>query len=180
MAPGGTTSSAASEGVNPAQSGGLTTSPQAAETSSHYNGENSISQPAGQSGMAASQTGGMGKSHVAYGGAAMSVPENADAGQYLKMAAKAIKQHNKMMADDALSHAETRMLTRAVPAAAGTQPDASPAVTAIEHARQALSSGDYAAAAADTKMAMHAHHGMMGAGGMQPVGGADAMGGPTQ
>jgi hypothetical protein len=166
--------------VNPAQSGGLAASPQAAATAPHYNGENSVSPPAGVSAMGSSQTGALGKSHMAYGSGAMSVPENADAGQYLKMASKDIKQHNKMLADDALSHAETRMLTRAVPTAASMQPDESPVITAIDHARQALSAGDYATAATDTKMAMHAHHGMMGASGMGPMGGTDAMGGPTQ
>lgn len=174
-------SSAASEGVNPGQSGGVTTSPKAAETSPHYNGSNSISPPAGQAnagsgGMAASQVG-VGKSHMAYGAA---MPADADAGQYLKIASKAIKQHNKMMADDALSHAETRMLDRAVPASAGAQPDASPAVAAIEHAREALSSGDYRTAADDTKMAMHERHGMMGGSAMSPMGDAGAMSGPAQ
>jgi hypothetical protein len=107
---------------------------------------------------------------------AMSLPENADARTYLKIAADAIRQHQKAMADDALSHAETRLLTRAVPASAGAEPDQSPAIDAIEHARSALASGDYRLAAADTKMAMHAHHGMMNG----SMGGAGDMSGPAE
>ncbi len=90
------------------------------------------------------------------------MPANADTKTYLKMASEAIRHHDKARADDALSHAETRILTRAVPASTGPVADESPAITAIEHARQALAAGDYATAASDTKMAMHAHHGMMG------------------
>jgi len=90
------------------------------------------------------------------------MPQNADVRTYLQIASDAIRHHDKMTADDALSHAETRLLTRAVPASSGPTADDSPAVTAIEHARQAVSSGDYATAASDTKMAMHIHHGMMG------------------
>ncbi len=180
MAPSsGAASAAASEGVSPAQSGGVTTSPQAAQTAPHYNGANSISPPADQanSGSGAS---GMTKTRMAYNDGAMAMPADADAGQYLKIASKAIKQHNKMMADDALSHAETRMLDRSVPASTGAQPDDSPAVTAIEHARAALSSGDYQTAAQDTHMAMHAHHGMMGGAGMSPMGDTGAASGPAQ
>jgi hypothetical protein len=90
------------------------------------------------------------------------MPQNADVRTYLHIAADAIRHHDKATADDALSHAETRLLTRAVPASSGPAADDSPAVTAIEHARQALAAGDYPTAGADTKMAMHAHHGMMG------------------
>jgi len=131
-------------------------------------------------------------SHTAmgYGGSA-ALPENADTNTYLRIASKAIKQHDKMLADDALSHAETRMLTRAVPASEGATADDSPGITAIEHARQALTSGDYQTAASDTRMAMHDHHGMMGAEGMNgagmsggsdmsPMSGTGASGGPAQ
>lgn len=178
-------SSAASEGVNPAQSGGVTTSATAAQTSPHYNGANSVSPPAGKA-----NAGGTGNeatassqprigTHMAYSAGA-AVPADADAGQYLKIASKAIKQHNKMVADDALSHAETRMLDRAVPTSAGAQPDGSPAVAAIEHAREALASGDYRTAGQDTRMAMHEHHGMMDSSGMSPLGDAGASSGPAQ
>jgi len=167
--------------------GGLTGESSATTaTTPHYNGQNEVSPPAGQAtaegaaggtagngsmGMnsssggtkTASSVGATGYSHSArsYGGA-MSLPENATPGAYLKIASKAIKQHDKMLADEALSHAETRMLTRAVPASSGAAVDDSPGVTAIEHAREALASGDYDTAASDTRMAMHDRHGMMG------------------
>jgi hypothetical protein len=80
------------------------------------------------------------------------------------------------MADDALSHAETRMLTRAVPASAVAEPDDAPTISAIEHARSALASGDYQLAAADTRMAMHSHHGMMNG----AMGGSGDMSGPAE
>jgi hypothetical protein len=189
--------------------GGLTSgAPSTAANSAHYNGQNSISPAAGQASSEGNSggdtTNGMSGTkplptqHVASAptysagssDSAMSLPENADPSAYLKIASKAIKQHDKMLADDALSDAETRMLTRAVPASEGATADDSPGVTAIEHARQALASGDYQTAASDTRMAMHAHHGMMGAEGMNgsgmgggsdmPMAGAGASGGPTQ
>jgi len=129
------------------------------------------------SGMSASSGMSQPKMHTAMGyGHSMMLPADADAKTYLHIAATAIKHHDKALAEEALSHAETRLLTRAVPAAAAASPDDSTAVTAIEHAREALMSGDYSTAASDTRMAMHAHHGM----GMSPMGGSDAMGGPSQ
>jgi hypothetical protein len=110
----------------------------------------------------------------------MAMPTDGDARTYLHIASDAIKQHNKMRADDALSRAETRMLDRAVPASSGPVADDSPVVTSIERARQALASGDYSTAASDTKMAMHAHHGMIDNDVMSPMSGSGAMGGPTQ
>ncbi len=183
MAPMSNGTASSSQGaINPAQSGGLTSSPKAAETSPHYNGQNSVSPPAGQASAMTNTSGstGMDKTRMAYSPVAMSMPENGGVSDYLKIASKAIRQHNKAVADDALSHAETRMLDRAVPASAGAQPDDSPAITAIEHARQALSSGDYQTAASDTKMAMHERHGMMGERAMGQMDGSNAMGGPTQ
>jgi hypothetical protein len=160
-----------------------------AASAPHYNGQNSVSPPAGQAnamgsssgtmgaestGMKPSSSGQMAATHVdsamahtaMSGGGYMALPENAEPGTYLRIASKAIGQHNKMLADDALSHAETRMLDRAVPASSGATADDSPGVTAIEHARQALASGDYNTAASDTRMAMHNRHGMMGGAGM--------------
>jgi len=188
--------------------GGLTAgSSSTAATAPHYTGQNTVSQPTGQAGapdnaagtnaspegtMASSQPASAGMTHTASRAeGSMKLPEDADSGTYLKIASKAIKQHDKMLADDALSHAETRMLTRAVPAASGATVDDSPGVTAIENARQALRSGDYQAASADTRMAMHDRHGMgggMNGSGMSgdtengPMGasGAGAMGGPAQ
>lgn len=90
----------------------------------------------------------------------MMMPENASADRYLHIASDAIKHHNKNVADDALSHAETRLLTRAVPASGGMT-DQSPRVGAIESARHALASSDYQTAADDIRQAMHGHMGGM-------------------
>ncbi len=95
--------------------------------------------------------------HHAYAGGTL--PENASADRYLHIASDAIKHHNKGIADDALSHAETRLLTRAVPASSDMTDD-SPRISAIEHARHALASGDFQTAADDTRQAVHGH--MMG------------------
>lgn len=95
--------------------------------------------------------------HHAYAGGTL--PENASADRYLHIASDAIKHHNKGVADDALSHAETRLLTRAVPASSDMTDD-SPRISAIENARHALASGDFQTAADDTRQAMHGH--MMG------------------
>jgi hypothetical protein len=157
-----------------------------------YSGQNSIktitttSAPdasSAQAGMSNSSSGQMGSGTMAAAKPApmhtamtyyrpTALPVNADVRTYLKIAADAIKNHQKAMADDALSHAETRILTRAVPASAGAAPDDSPAISAIEHARSALASGDYQQAASDTRMAIHDRHGMMG--------GMGAMGGPAE
>jgi len=98
--------------------------------------------------------------HHGYG--SYSVPDNASADRYLHIASDAIKHHNKSEADDALSHAETRLLTRAVPASSNMTPDDSPRIGAIENARKALSTGDFQTAADDTRQAMHGHMGGMG------------------
>jgi hypothetical protein len=90
------------------------------------------------------------------------MPADADAHTYLKIAAMAIKHHDKATADEALNRAETRMLTRSVPAS-GSMADDSPGVTAVENARQAVDAGNYHEAMMDTNMAMH-HHMMGGAG----------------
>jgi hypothetical protein len=96
----------------------------------------------------------------------MTVPADADARTYLHIASDAIRHNNKMVADDALSHAETRLLTRSVPQSASIPVDDSDSVTAIEHARQAVASGDMAVAMTDTREAMHTMHGGMMAGQM--------------
>jgi hypothetical protein len=90
------------------------------------------------------------------------MPDDASAMRYLHIAKFAIRHNDKARADDALSRAETRLLTRAVPQSATIPTDDSPAVTGIEQARQALRSGDWHEASADIDMAMHnMHHGMM-------------------
>ncbi len=72
----------------------------------------------------------------------MAMPADGSPGTYLHIAKMAILHHDKATADDALSHAETRLLSRAVPADEASATDDSPAITSIEHARMALSSGN--------------------------------------
>jgi hypothetical protein len=88
---------------------------------------------------------------------------NGSTKMYLHMAQEAIRQHNRTQADEALSHAETRMLTRAVPQSTAATADSSPGVTAIENARAAVRKGNWAEAAQDTQMAMQ-HHANEGTG----------------
>ena len=92
-----------------------------------------------------------------------SLPASANARAYLQIAKMAIRNHQMARADDALSHAETRLLTRSVPSSTGSLADDSPAVTSIEHARSALSAGNYTEASSDTGMAMQQAHGDIGA-----------------
>jgi hypothetical protein len=91
----------------------------------------------------------------------MTMPEDADARTYLHIASDAIRHNNKVVADDALSHAETRLLTREVPQSSTIPVDDSDSVTAIEHARQAVASGDMSVAMTDTRDALHTMHGGM-------------------
>jgi hypothetical protein len=100
----------------------------------------------------------------------MTMPEDADARTYLHIATDAIRHNNKAVADDALSHAETRLLTRSVPQSSTIPVDESQSVTAIEHARQAVASGDMTVAMTDTRDAMHTMHGGMMAGQMDAPG----------
>jgi len=113
----------------------------------------------GSSGMSSMNTG-MTQTHHVWSG---TMPQDADAHTYLKIASMAIKNHDKATADEALSRAETRMLTRSVPAS-GSMMDDSAGVKAVENARQAVDAGNYHEAMMDTDMAMH-HH-MMGGSGM--------------
>ncbi|MDE2239357.1 MAG: hypothetical protein KGJ73_05435 [Rhodospirillales bacterium] len=82
------------------------------------------------------------------------MPENAGPRVYLHMAEHAIAHHDKMRAESALSHAETRMLTRSVDANSASSLDQSPGVMAVQRARHAVETGDYATAAQETHMAM--------------------------
>jgi len=125
-----------------------------------YNGQNAVTNGQSQStqtGMmgqkaSASGEGVSGSHHWAYG----AMPENGDARTYLRIARMDIQHHNRSGADEALSRAETRVLTRSVPAS-GSMTDDSPMITAIENARQAVNAGNYHEAAMDTDMAMHHH-----------------------
>ncbi len=89
----------------------------------------------------------------------MMLPEDASARTYLHIASMAIRHHDRGVADDALSHAETRLLDRAVPQG-DIAADDSPSVQSIESARKALQAGDYHAASMDTRQAATAVSGM--------------------
>lgn len=82
------------------------------------------------------------------------LPEDASGRTYLQIAGAAIHGRDKVKADDALSHAETLVLTRAVPQSAGIPVDHSSRVEIIEQARAALASGDFSQAAHLTHQAM--------------------------
>jgi hypothetical protein len=82
------------------------------------------------------------------------------ANQYLWQARTAIQQHRGAKADTLLSHAETIILTRAVPQTTGPARDNSDRVTAIENARTAVKQRNWSAAAQYTDSAIH-HHAMM-------------------
>jgi hypothetical protein len=81
-----------------------------------------------------------------------SLPQNASASTYLHIASAAIGHHNTALAEDALSHAETRLLNRAVPQGQVAADD-TPAIQSIESARQALHTGNFSQASADARQA---------------------------
>lgn len=118
--------------------------------------------PAPQS-PASTTSGSMGMTHPMHHNMSMSgMPANGSAGTYLHIAKTAMRNHNKAMAEEALSRAETRLLTRAVPQSSTIPTDDSPAVKAIENARAALRSGDMQQASTDIDTAMRQmHHGAM-------------------
>ena len=120
-------------------------------------------QPATHQSASAATPEGEGKHHMRHphhmGGP---LPAEASAAAYLHVARDALRHNDKARADDALSHAETRILTRAVPQSASIPTDDSPAISSIEHARQALAAGNLSEASSDTEAAMHEiHHGPM-------------------
>ena len=81
------------------------------------------------------------------------MPANAGANTYLHIAKTSIMHHNKMMAEESLSRAETVMLNRSVPQG-DVGPDSSPGVSAVESARKAVMDGDMKTAMTQTDMAM--------------------------
>jgi hypothetical protein len=90
------------------------------------------------------------------------MPANGSADTYMHIAQTAVRNHNKAQAEEALSRAETRLLTRAVPQSSTIPTDDAPAVKAIENARAALRSGDMQQASTDIDTAMRQmHHGAM-------------------
>lgn len=88
-----------------------------------------------------------------------SLPQDASASTYLHIANAAIGHHNKALADDALSHAETRLLDRSVPQGR-VAADNSPAIQSIESARQALKAGNFSQASTDAHQAASASNSM--------------------
>jgi hypothetical protein len=116
---------------------------------------------------------------------AMSMPTNAGAGTYLHIANRAVMHGNAPTAEEALSRAETVLLSRTVPQG-GAMPDSSPAVSSIIDARKQVASGEMSAASASIKAAMQqagSDEGMAPMGGMSSnatdMGSAPAMA-PTQ
>jgi hypothetical protein len=97
-----------------------------------------------------------------------SMPANGSVDTYMNIAQTAVRNHNKAQADEALSRAETRLLTRSVPQSSTIPADDSPAVTAIEHARDAIRSGNMQQASTDIDTAMQQMH----QGSMNGMGGA--------
>jgi hypothetical protein len=91
--------------------------------------------------------------HHSYSQATM--PTDGTPASYLHIAKAAIHAHNKMRADDALSNAETILLTRAVPQGDVNPVDHSPAIDSIEGARKAVQADDMTTASSDIDMAMH-------------------------
>ncbi len=89
------------------------------------------------------------------------MPANAGPRVYLHIAKSALDHHDFTRADEALSHAETRLLTRSVVQSSTAPTDHSPAVTAIENARHAAQAHNQMAALSATDEAMQAvrmHH----------------------
>ncbi|HQT68141.1 MAG TPA: hypothetical protein PLC74_11130 [Acetobacteraceae bacterium] len=112
-------------------------------------------------------------------GGMMGMPAEGSATEYLKIAKTAIMQKKKMIAEEALGHAETRILTRSVPAGMGIEPDNSPMIQKIQMARQSLMANDMNGAMAGTDAALRMdmmHHDKMGGPMGGPAGGP--MGGP--
>lgn len=146
------------------QMGDNTMAPNTAGTSSNNAGMNGGSPMNSNSpmGNGANAMNNSSSSHHAMQHGDHALPQNASASTYLRFARDALRHHQRGRADDALSHAETLMLTRAVPQSAASEADSSPGITAIENARQALRSGNYQQASVDTERAMRHSGGGMG------------------
>lgn len=83
----------------------------------------------------------------------------ANAAMYLHMAQGAVSKGNKSAALEDLSRAETRMLSRSVPASEAGQPINSPGVAAVRNARAAINAGNMSEASKDINTAMDQLHG---------------------
>lgn len=91
----------------------------------------------------------------------MMMPTSASAHTYLQIASKAITAHNKMRAHEALGRAETDMLTNSYVQGSINGRIATPAITNIEQARQAVMAGHFHDAMMMTHKAMMMDHGSM-------------------
>jgi hypothetical protein len=161
--------------TSPGMSPGKETPPASAQPPETINGAGTSSAMPGtgtgnaSSGMTNGTTGttsadntGMAPKHTAmmhHHDADMAMPTDGTPASYLHIAKDAIHHHNKMRADNALSDAETLLLTRSVPQTDATPVDHSPAVKSIEHARQAVRDGDMMTASTDIDHAMMQIHG---------------------
>jgi hypothetical protein len=81
------------------------------------------------------------------------------AAMYLHKAKVAVTNGNKAAAEDYLSRAETRMLSRSVPSTEAGQPINTPGIAAVRSARADVSAGNMKQAAADIDTAMAQLHG---------------------
>jgi hypothetical protein len=81
------------------------------------------------------------------------------AAMYLHMAKVAVANGNKAAADEYLSRAETRMLSRAVPSTEANQPINTPGIAAVRSARADVHAGNMKQASADIDTAMNELHG---------------------
>lgn len=81
------------------------------------------------------------------------------AAMYLHMAKGAVTQGNKAAAEEYLSRAETRMLSRAVPTTEANQPINTPGIAAVRSARADVRAGNMKQAATDIDTAMNQLHG---------------------
>jgi len=100
------------------------------------------------------------------GGAPASTPHYTGTGttgttaaMYLHMAKVAVGNGNKAAADEYLSRAETRMLSRAVPSTDANQPINTPGVAAVRSARADIKAGNMTQASTDIDNAMNELHG---------------------
>jgi hypothetical protein len=103
---------------------------------------------------------------VPSGGAPASTPHYTGTGttgttaaMYLHMAKVAVGKGNKAAADEYLSRAETRMLSRAVPSSEANQPINTPGIAAVRSARADIKAGNMTQANTDIDTAMNELHG---------------------
>jgi hypothetical protein len=75
------------------------------------------------------------------------------------MAQGAVAKGNKSQAQEDLSRAETRMLSRSVPATDADQPINTPGIEAVRNARAAITAGNMSEASKDIDNAMNQLHG---------------------